>query len=239
MAEQTKYRQITNDIRNQILSGKLKPNTSLPTEKELCIQYNTSKMTVKKALDNLVTEGLIVKRRGYGTVVKDINIDQMQHALLASQFRGLTASYPDCSVTSRILRFDIVHPDPNVAEKLSITDDTFVYDILRVRYINANPQVLEHTYMPIHLITGIRKDDLAGSLYQYIEEEIGLKIQSAHRTIRVRKCTEMEAETLDLAPGDPVAVAFQVAFLDNGSIFEYSESVTRPDTFEFKTVILR
>ena len=239
MAEKTKYMQIADEIRNQILSGAMKPNHPLPTEKNLCDAYQTSKMTVKKALDTLVSEGLIIKRRGYGTVVKDMDMDQMQHDLLASQFKGLTASNPEGAVTSRVLEFEVVHPNDVVAHKLNISEDGFVYDILRVRCIHGKPGVLEHTYMPIHVITGIRREHLEGSLYRYIEEDIGLKIQSAHRVIRVRKCTEDEAKALEIEPGAPVAVTQQIAFLENGSTFEYSESVTRSDYFEFKTVILR
>lgn len=239
MAEKTKYMQIADEIRNQILSGTLEPNHPLPTEKKLCDAYRTSKMTVKKALDTLVAEGLIIKRRGYGTVVKDVDMDQMQHDLLASQFRGLTASNPEGAVTSKVLGFEVVHPNGVVAQKLNLSEDGFVYDILRVRYIHGKPGVLEHTYMPINLITGIRREHLEGSLYRYIEEDIGLKIQSAHRMIHVRKCTESEANALEVMPGDPVAVSQQIAFLENGNTFEYSVSVTRADYFEFKTVILR
>lgn len=61
-----KYHKIASDIKEDILKGDYKPNEQLPFEKELCEKYNASRMTVKKALDLLVAEGLIVKRRGSG-----------------------------------------------------------------------------------------------------------------------------------------------------------------------------
>ena len=67
-----KYEIIAVDIREDILNGIYKPNERLPFEKEICDKYDVSKMTVKKALDLLVSEGLIVKRRGSGTFIKDI-----------------------------------------------------------------------------------------------------------------------------------------------------------------------
>ena len=67
-----KYEIIAIDIKEDMLKGVYKPNKRLPFEKGICEKYNVSKMTVKKALDLLVSEGLIVKRRGSGTFIKDI-----------------------------------------------------------------------------------------------------------------------------------------------------------------------
>lgn len=67
-----KYRTIASAIRNRILTRDFEANEQLPFERDLCTDYGVSKMTVKKALDMLVSEGLIVKRRGAGTYVKDL-----------------------------------------------------------------------------------------------------------------------------------------------------------------------
>ena len=76
-----KYEKIAFDIKEDILSEKYKPNEQLPFEKELCEKYNVSKMTVKKALDLLVNDGLIIKRRGSGTFVKDITEKEIQEMI--------------------------------------------------------------------------------------------------------------------------------------------------------------
>ncbi|MFP9075400.1 GntR family transcriptional regulator, partial [Enterococcus faecalis] len=67
-----KYILISSDIRKKILEGVYQANQQIPFEKDLCVEYDASKMTVKKALDMLVSEGLIIKRRGSGTFVKDL-----------------------------------------------------------------------------------------------------------------------------------------------------------------------
>lgn len=69
-----KYNLIANDVRKKILEGVYQPNEQLPFEKDFCRMYKVSKMTVKKALDILVTEGLIYKRRGAGTFVMDLSV---------------------------------------------------------------------------------------------------------------------------------------------------------------------
>lgn len=86
-----KYVVISNDIRNKIVNGEFVANQQIPFEKDMCIHYNASKMTVKKAVDILVAEGLIIKRRGSGTFVKDLNLEEIERVTMANQFRGTTA----------------------------------------------------------------------------------------------------------------------------------------------------
>ena len=86
-----KYVEISNDIRKKIIDGNYLPNERLPFEKEICEKYNSSKMTVKKALDILVSEGLLVKRRGSGTFVKEINPKERDNLSASTQFRGLSS----------------------------------------------------------------------------------------------------------------------------------------------------
>ena len=93
--------------------------------------------------------------------------------------------------------------------------------------------------MPIDLIPGLKKERIEGSLYEYIEEDLGLKIQSGHRSISVRQATKEEQSYLGLTSGDPVAVAEQIAYLDTGQAFEYSISVHRHDNFSVEFVLTR
>ena len=85
-----KYEIIAIDIKEDMLKGVYKPNKRLPFEKGICEKYNVSKMTVKKALDLLVSEGLIVKRRGSGTFIKDITEKEINRIIDKKQFSGLT-----------------------------------------------------------------------------------------------------------------------------------------------------
>ena len=232
-----KYVIISNDIRNKILNGEYVANQQIPFEKDLCVHYNASKMTVKKALDMLVSEGLIIKRRGSGTFVKDLSADAINRISLANQFRGTTALYPDKKVYSKVLNFSIEKVPEMAANKLNIAPDSFVYDIHRVRYVDDKPTVMEKIYMPIDLIPNLKEKNIKGSIYGYIKEALHLNIQSAHRTITVRKATDFEAEELGMEKGDPVAVAEQVGYLDTGSAFEFSTSIHRYDNFSAEFVL--
>ena len=77
-----------------------------------------------------------------------------------------------------------------IAEKLKISEEDFVYDIVRIRYLDDKPANVEYTQMPIDVITGIRHEVLLGSIYAYIQDTLKLQIQSAHRTISADMPTE-------------------------------------------------
>ncbi|NLZ48438.1 MAG: GntR family transcriptional regulator [Clostridiales bacterium] len=235
----TKYNEIANYIKNKIISGEYKANDKLPFEKEMCEKFNASKMTVKKALDLLVLEGLIVKRRGSGTFVKDISEEQIEDLTIKNQFTGLTASNEGHKVESLILDFKIISADEIIAQNLKIEKEDFVYLIHRVRYIDEEPTVIEKTYMPLYLFPNIKKSDVEGSIYSYIEDKMGYKIQSSHSTVRARKSEQLDREYLKLKIDEPIIEVERIGYLDNGKVFEYSFSRHRYDKFEFKAIIVR
>lgn len=234
-----KYLFIYEDMKNRILNGEFKSGEQLPFEKELCVEYETSKMTIKKAFDLLVEDGLIIKKRGVGTFIKDIDMKEIEKLIFAKQFMGLTTSNPEKKVTSKVLHFDIIKATPLIEKQLNIAPESFVYDIHRIRYADNQPIVVEKTYMPIDLVPGLTEKHLEKSLYQYIENELECKIQSSHRKITVRKADDDETGYLDLEKGDPVAVAEQVAYFDNGKAFEFSFSVHRYDHFSAQLIITK
>lgn len=234
-----KYEEIAEDIRNGIISGKYNPNEQLPLEKEMCEQYGVSRITVKKAVDELVIQGLVIKRRGSGTFVKALDDGDVQELSLARQFEGFSQTHKDKKVTSKIIKFEVVHPSEEIATKLKITTDDFVYYIVRARYADDMPHVVEYIYMPIGLIPGIKNDILMSSVYSYIEKKLNLKIKSGHRIVRAILPNELEQEWLQIPSNFPILEVEQVGFLDNGQPFEYSKAHHRSDTIEFRTVSIK
>nr|WP_312291469.1 GntR family transcriptional regulator [Clostridium chromiireducens] len=231
-----KYQQIASHIKEHILSGEYKPNEQLPFEKELCERFSASRMTVKKALDLLVAEGLVVKRRGSGSFIKDITEGEIQEIIRKKQFSGLTNTSLGHEVTSKVLEFKIINADEKIARTFKIDNGDFVYFIHRVRYVDKEPIVIEKTYMPLSIAEGIKKEDVNGSIYNFLQKKLGLKIQSAHSTVRVSKADEFDKEYLLLMDGDPIAEVEKVVYLENGKAFEYSFSRHRYDNFEFKAI---
>lgn len=232
----TKYEVIIRDIRKKIQNGIYRANEQIPTEMELCGAYQVSRITVKKAVDQLVAEGLIIKRRGSGTFVKGLSdgggkVDRQQS--------GLFSELDKSKIKSTIIRFQVEPAGKEVGEKLNIASDDFVYHIIRYREGQGNWRVIDYCYMPIDLIPGLKREALLGSIYSYIEQTLGLRIQSAHRVVRAIRPNEYDRKYLGMDETDPVLSILQVGYLDSGIPFEYSDQHHIGDEYEFKAVSIR
>ena len=235
-----KYEAIAADIRRNIEDGTLKPGDKLPTVVEFCELYAVSKITVKRAIEQITEEGLVTSRRGSGIYVKDAPAFSGKAFFQGKNDRAQGFSYEHRGekVTSGVYDFSIVNPPEEVAAQLGIAQDDFAYHVVRTRCVNDLPIVIEYTYMPLDLIPGLKKKDLYASIYSYIRDTCGLKISSFHRTIRAVAATDEEAERLDVKPGSPLLELNQIGFLDSGAAFEYSVSRNVGDRFELHNVAL-
>lgn len=236
-----KYEIIAADIQQSIEDSSLQPGEKLPTVVELCDIYGVSKITVKRALEQLIETGFITSRRGSGTYVKDLpktNPNSPTFRAFSDHASGFSAEHEGQIVTSEIYNFEIVNPPTNVAQQLSMGADDFAYYICRVRKADAQPIVIEYTYMPIDIIPGLKRYHLENSVYHYIQDECHLHISSFHRTVRAVGATEQEAERLDCPVGFPLLEFEQIGFLDGGQIFEYSISRNVGNRYELYNVTL-
>ncbi len=234
----SKYGNLATALRSAIEHGTYAAGERLPTTPELCEMYHVSNTTVKKALDELEQLGLIARRRGSGIYVKSTSsLRAGRSDSFSKQMTGFTAEFAqtDVVVTSEVHDFAIVHPRQIVTDALGISREDFVYHICRVRLANDVPSNVEYTYMPLSLIPGLLEKHLYGSIYHYIEQDLGLKIGSAHRVLRAVLPTSDEREWLRVAPGDPLLEVRQVAYLDDGMPFECSK-VRHLSSYEFYVV---
>ena len=171
-----KYEAIAADIRRSIEDGALKPGDKLPTVVEFCELYSVSKITVKRAIEQITEEGLITSRRGSDTYVKDTAGLPGQAFFQGKNDRAQGFSYEHRGekVTSAVYDFSIVNPPADIAAQLGIAEDDFAYHIVRVRQADEKPIVIEYTYMPLELIPGLKKKDLYGSVYRFVREDFEL-----------------------------------------------------------------
>ncbi len=237
-----KYESIASDIQHKIYTGFYQADTKLPQETELCRLYDASRITVREALDNLVRQGLITRRRGAGTYVKPIVGESLNPELLArsQQFGGFTSDMKGRDITSQVHEFSLLRAPKKVAEKLQLSEDAFVCYICRTRFVDGKPYVVEYTYMPTDFISGITDEVVKHSIYAYIEDTLKLHIKSAHRSARADLPTEQEQTWLQIKKGEMAVLEIeQTAYLDDGRIFEYSRSRHRADCFTLHTVSVR
>lgn len=227
-----KYKIIYDSIKNRIINGEYnKNNNQLPDEISLCKEFNCSRMTMKKALDLLVLEGIIFRKAGHGTFIMEIPSKNKINAL-DNDLTGFSKTVTG-KASSKIIDFNIIFCPKEIASKLNIKENDPVYKIIRIRYIDNNPFVYEKTFMPTSIIDGLNMDILEGSIYKYIEEILKLPISSAKKILRADKSSELDYSYLDLSKDEPVLEVEQIAYLKNGKAFEYSISRHRYDKFEF------
>lgn len=115
---------------------------------------------------------------------------------------------------------------------------SFVYHIVRVRYLDGKPLILEKSYMPVVLLPNLRQQHAEQSSFSFVRDELHLRIQSAHRIVRVRGADALEAEELHLASGAPVAIVQETYFLASGVPFNYSIATHEPEHFALETVLV-
>lgn len=224
------HRQIYHHLKDQITSGDLKPGQKLPKQDSIAKSFDTSRVTVQKAIEFLKAEDLVYTVKGSGTFVSEY-VDR--NSLLDSnivEYFGFTTNYKNQkSVVNEIISFHERHPDEVEMKKLEIDEDEIVYDIIRLRSTNQEPLRLEYTIMPKNIIPGITSEILNHSIYQYIQNELGLKIGDAIRKISAQKPDAYDQKYLDCAADDPVLEVEQQVFLEDGRIFEFSQTRQRYD----------
>ncbi len=238
-----KYEELVNTLLDELSRGIYQKGDRLPTTPELCRIYGVSNTTVKRAMDELELKGVVARRRGSGVYIKETTVAKGINTLQGStsqQMSGMSTEYEGApqTLTSKVYDFSVVRPEPEVAEKLGMEPDGFVYHICRVRLVDGTPKVVEYTHMPIALIPNLRESTLYASIYSYIENDLGLRIGSAHRSIKAVMPTSDERTWLEIGPGDPLLEVRQVAYLADGRPFEYSVSHHTSD-YEFYSISTR
>ncbi|SMO31931.1 GntR family transcriptional regulator [Melghirimyces algeriensis] len=234
-----KYEQISNVIRDRIKEGVYSMDEVIPDELTLSKEFECSRMTIKRALDILVMEGLLYRKRGHGTFIVRSAVKNNLVNVVDRETVGLTRLLRHKQITSKVLTFEVMFPTEDVARHLSIDQNTPVYHIVRLRIVDQEPYVIERTYMATNLIKGITEEVLHSSIYQYITETLGLTIAGSHRRIKADKPNKLDQEYLECAVDDPILEVEHVVYLDTGEPFEYSFARHRYDKFVISTVNIK
>ncbi|WPC16588.1 GntR family transcriptional regulator [Pediococcus inopinatus] len=219
-----KYQEISKEIREKVLKGKYSAGDLLPDQNQLAKEFDTTRITIRKAIQALVIEGIVYTKRGAGTFVrKDFsrNLEDMGSAI--DRPLGTTNTHPNKKIISKVLLLDARLPNQIEQEQLLITPTDPVYVIERVRYIDKKPFSYEHTIMPTS-IAQITKEILEGSIYGYLTDECHLTISGSHRIVKADRATQRDVEALGVKKDEPVLVIEQVSYLEDGEPFEFSQS---------------
>ena len=189
---------IVENIDNEVYDSK----EPIPSERELMETYQVSRITIRKAIDELVTEGYLYKVQGKGTYVKtdegSNNLFSITSCTEDVLKLGLTPS-------KKVVVSELVDANVKRAKALEITTSDNVYMIGRILYADKEPLNYTLTFLPEKIFPGLSKYDLKKeSLYQIITEVYGVKITKARRTIEAIGAQDEIAEYLDIEEGTPI-----------------------------------
>ena len=226
-----KYINIYNQILNKIEVGKLQPNDKLPSENELMKEYDVSRDTIRKALDLLERNGYISKIKGKGSFVLDINKFEFPVSGLTS-FKELSQKIGKDSRTI-VEEFGLIPPDDLLMKRLEISEEDLVWRVIRVREIANQRIILDKDFFNKEFVPSLTVEICEDSIYEYIENTLGLKISFARKEITVQQATEEDKKYLDLDNFDMIVVVKNYIYLEDASLFQYTESRHRPDKFRF------
>lgn len=231
MSMTNKYLMIHNEIVNQIEGGEISPNSLLPSENELKDRYDTSRETIRKALNLLAQEGYIQKIRGKGSVViKNTKLDFPVSGLVS--FHEL-AQKMNKKPKTIVHELSLAKPDQYIRQQLNLTTKDEVWKISRVRKFGEEKIILDKDYLNKKFVPHITKEICERSIYEYFENELNLAISFAKKEIIVEEPTKEDRELLDLDGFHNIVIIKNYVYLEDTSLFQYTESRHRPDKFRF------
>ncbi|MCE6032127.1 GntR family transcriptional regulator [Lactiplantibacillus pentosus] len=233
MKEAPKYVVVAGQLRQEILEGQYGVNDQLPRENAIAKAYNVSRITVRKALDGLVEEGLIYRIQGSGTYVKD------NHPSENTTQKSTLEIFDFDQYKIDLLNFAVVKPEKSISNQLNVTQFDFTYEVERLILRREDDVIvgLQKIYMPAKVIQGMRMEVLKGSIYEFLEGDLGLELDSAIRTLSSEMASTLLVEKLKLEKPEPLLTMEQRSFLKSRQIFEYAYTYIRPSEFSLHETI--
>lgn len=220
------YQQLERALRTAIESGYLAPDDALPPERDLATDFGVSRITVRKAIDGLVQEGLLVRRQGSGTFVR-VRVEK--------NFSKLTSFSEDMRARGRTprsvwLRRAAGTVTPEEAMSLRSSPGTPVFRFHRIRYADDSPMALERATVLADCLPSL--EAVESSLYEALERS-GHRPARALQRLRAVLFDAEQAELLAARERDPGLLVERIGFDRDGRAIEFSQSWYRGDTYDF------
>lgn len=223
------YQQLMTRLRNDILAGAYPSGGRIPSEQVLCDTYSVSRVTVRKALFDLVQEGLLIRRQGKGTFVAGERIER--------DLQTITSFSAECERTGRSVATKVISAQrtssrPEDAQKLSLEPGSELIELCRVRISDDEPVMLEYNYFPPKY-DFLLSEPLTGSLYELLRRH-GLIPSHAEHYISLGHASQLVSKHLVVPVGEAVLVLDEVVYDQHEQPLHVSKQWIRGDRFTFR-----
>ncbi|MGL4767212.1 MAG: GntR family transcriptional regulator [Formosimonas sp.] len=205
------YQQIKTLLLHSLSNGEWNAGDMMPSEVELAARYKVSQGTVRKAIDELAAENLVVRRQGRGTFVATHQEAKVRFRFLSMQ----AASGKKFKTHSQILSVNRIAPPADVAAALSLKSGQMVVQITRLLSFNDDPAVFEQIYLPIEIFTDVTAEKLTnykGTLYGWFEAEYNVRMIRAVEKIRAVTAPAQAVEPLNLNAQEPLLFVERISY---------------------------
>jgi GntR family transcriptional regulator len=208
---------------------------ALPSERQLSVDLGVSRLTVRAALDELVREGYLVRRRGSGTFVREPKIAQelaMTSFSEEMRRRGMTPG-------SRTLSLETTTAGAYLGRCLHVSPSERVVVAKRLRLADGESMAIETLHVPESLVPGLEPKDLDRSFYELLDERYGITIVGGMQTIEPTVTNEEESEALDVPLHSPAFLFERTTRSENDDIVEFVRSIYRGDRYRLVSELNR
>ena len=223
------YYQLKEELRRKILSNEWEEGSKLPSEKEICEIFGVSRITVRKAIDELQDENYIVKKQGRGTFIQSRTIGQKLH-----KFYSFSEELSKLGIkeTTKVVTFKTILPGSTIRDALKLELEEKVFWIKRIRFMDSKAYTIENSYIPIKMAPDLTGDLIQNNgLYKSLNI-FNIFLDHAIETFSAINISKEEARDMNLQNNDAAINLTRVTY--SGSlIVEYCKSVVRGDVFNY------
>ena len=229
------YKMVEDHLRSQIHSGELGPGDLIPSEPQLAQQLGVSPGTVKKGIENLVSEKLLYRHQGKGTYVSRIDFNN-------SRFRFF--SYGDPKGDPIRIRKEtpirkIISGTSDICSRLLVSEDTPMLYLERVGFEQETPILLEQCWWLHEKVMGLEKEEvhIPDLLYAVVVEKFGIPVIRSEETLTAKSADEEISKKLQIELKSPVVVLNRLTYTTNDIPIEFRITSGRADRFSYRTEI--
>lgn len=227
------YLKIAEDIKKKINEGVFPPNTKIPTEFEFEKMYGVSRITIRKALELLVDDEILIRKQRIGTYVMEKKISRNLNQPMSFTKSCLANGN---EVSTELLSAELIKAREADIESLSLKRDEYILVIKRLRFCNGVPVILEENHFPREFAF-LLSEDLTGSLYDILERHEVFPSDS-RKVIGVCYATREEADFLSIKEGSALLLAKDIVYDREGNPLYRGKEVINAERFEY-TIFLR
>ncbi|MDE5977533.1 MAG: GntR family transcriptional regulator [Turicibacter sp.] len=207
----------------------LVPNAMIQSERDLAIKYEVSRMTARKAIESLISEGKLYRKDKVGTFVADNKLHEPDAELV-----GFTSEIISKGMRphTKVVYYEVIEADRRLAKQLEIKEKDRIHSLLRLRMADERPMTLEHTYIPVSVVKELPDSVIHRSIYAFLEGVLNVKIASGSQRVSAIKADERVAELLEVPLHDPLLYLELTSILMNGQVLEFVETYANPKNYK-------